>query len=197
MLVTMPAKPIPADIDWSIDVPAQMNRSEFTGRRRTVLLSAAPRWYARVTLPPIRGEAAVLAWRAFVVDLEGIANKFRLVACERDQVEANIAVTVVGAGQGGRQLLTTGWPPSSVPLRRGQFFTSGEQLLMLMADVEADASGAALLRFKSHLRFSPANGAQLEVRRPYAVMAMSDPRNGWKVGIGQNYGVSFDCEEDF
>lgn len=195
MLVTMPTKPIPADIDWTIDVPAQVNRSEWTGRRRAVLLPAAPRWFARVTLPPIRGEDAVLAWRAFVVDLEGVANRFRLIACERDQIDAGVEISVVGAGQGGRQLVTGGWPPSSTPLRRGQFFTSGEQLLMLMADVQSDALGRATLSFKSQLRFSPANGARLEVRRPYAVMTMTDPRNGWKVGIGQSYGFSFNCEE--
>lgn len=68
---------------------------------------------------------------------------------------------------------------------------------MLMADVVSDAAGVATIAFKPHLRFSPADGAPLEVRRPFAVMSMSDPRNGWKVGIGQNYGIAFDCEESF
>ncbi|WP_375541618.1 hypothetical protein, partial [Salmonella enterica] len=80
-------------------------------------------------------------------------------------------------------------------LKRGQFVTVGDQLLMLRAPVVADAEGRAVLSIKPYLRLSPVDGGLIEVRRPYAVMAMSDPRNGWSVGIGQNYAVSFSCEE--
>lgn len=197
MLVPMPARPVPAEVEWDIDQPAQVNRSEFTGRRRVAILAAAPRFYARVTLPPILGEANAFAWRAFVVDLDGVANSFRLVACERDQVAGVPVVQVDGAGQGGRELATKGWGSAGLKLRRGQFVTVGEQLLMLTADVVAEATGLAAVRFKPHLRLSPADGAPIEVKRPYAVMSMSDPRNGWKAGIGQNYAVAFDCEESF
>jgi hypothetical protein len=196
MLIAMPASPVAADIDWSIDQPAQANRGEFTGKRRVTILTAAPRWYATVTLPPIIGEARVLDWRAFVVDCDGIANSFRLIACERDQI-TGVDVRVVGAGQGGHQLVTNGWGAAGQKLRRGQFVTSGDQLLMLTAPVVADVNGRAVLQVKPYIRFSPANGAQLEVRRPYAVMSMSDPKIGWKVGIGQNYAITFNCEESF
>lgn len=197
MLIPFPAAPVPAKIDWSIDQPAQVNRGEFTSKRRVALLSAAPRWFAQVTLPPILGEDRVLDWRAFVVDLDGVANSFRLVAVERDQLPAGIAVSVDGANQGGLQLVTRGWGAAGQKLKRGQFVTVGDQLLMLRAPVIADATGRAVLSIKPYLRLSPANNASIEVRRPYAVMAMSDPRNGWSVGIGQNYAVSFACEEAF
>jgi hypothetical protein len=197
MLIPFPAAPVPAEIQWEIDQPGQVNRGEFTGRRRVTILSAAPRWFAQVTMPPILGEERVLDWRAFVVDLEGVANSFRLIACERDQVLAPIAVQVDGSSQGGLQLATRGWGTAGQKLRRGQFVTVGEQLLMLRAPVVADANGRAVLSIKPYLRLSPADGAPVEVRRPYAVMAMSDPRNGWRVGIGQNYGISFQCEEAF
>jgi hypothetical protein len=196
MLIPMPGAPIAASVDWTIDQPGQANRGEFTGKRRVTILSAAPRWYATVTLPPILGEDQVLDWRAFVVDCDGIANSFRVIACERPQI-TGVDVRVLGAGQGGHQLVTNGWGAAGLKLRRGQFFTSGDQLLMLTAPVVADANGRAVLSFKPYIRFSPADGAQLEVRRPYAVMSMSDPKNGWKVGIGQNYAVSFACEESF
>ena len=68
---------------------------------------------------------------------------------------------------------------------------------MLIAPLVADASGRGVATFKPYLRLPSVDGAAIEVRRPYAVMAMSDPKNGWKVGIGQNYGVSFQCEEAF
>lgn len=196
MLITMPASPVAANIDWDIDQPGQANRAEFSGKRRVTLLTAAPRWYAKVTLPPIIGEARVLDWRAFVVDCDGIANSFRVVACERAQI-TGVAVSVKGAGQSGKSLVTKGWGTAGQKLMRGQMVTINDQLLMLQAPVVADANGEAMLTFKPYIRFIPANGAAVEVARPYAVMSMSDPKNGWKVGIGQNYAVSFDCEEAF
>lgn len=197
MLIAMPAAPVAADIDWSIDQPGQANRGEFTGARRVTLLSQAPRWYATVTLPPILGEDRVLDWRAFVVDCDGIANSFRVIACEREQIAGAVDVRVAGAGQGGHAIITSGWGAAGLKLKRGQFMTIDGQLLMIQAPVVADANGRATVSFKPYLRKIPADGAAIEVKRPYAVMAMSDPKNGWKVGIGQNYAVAFQCEEAF
>lgn len=197
MLIAMPAAPIAANVEWTIDQPGQANRGEWTGKRRVTLLSAAPRWFAKVSLPPIIGEAQVLDWRAFVVDCDGIANSFRVIACEREQIAGALDVRVFGTGQGGHTLVTSGWGAAGPKLKRGQFITLGDQLLMLNAPVVADANGRATLTIKPYIRVVPANGDAIEVKRPYAVMAMSDPKSGWKVGIGQNYGVAFDCEEAF
>lgn len=195
-LVTMPATPVPRKIDWTVDQPAQSNRGEFTGRRRVTLLPAAPRFYASVDLGVIQGEAAIAPWRAFVIDLDGIANRFHLVAVEGDQMTNPLTVSVRGAGQGGFTLATQGWGVGT-QLRRGQFVTVADQLLCLMSDVVADGAGRATLSFKPYLRLAPPDGAAVEVRRPYAVMAMSDPQNGWSADIGKTYPVSFKCEEAF
>ncbi|WP_010218940.1 hypothetical protein [Sphingomonas sp. PAMC 26621] len=100
MLITIPSDPVASDIDWTIDQPGQANRGEFTAKRRVTLLSAAPRWFAKVTLPAITGEDRVFEWRAFVVDCDGIANSFRIIACERDQIAGSLDVRVKGADQG-------------------------------------------------------------------------------------------------
>jgi hypothetical protein len=196
MLIPFPASPVPAKVEWAIDQPGQANRGEFTGKRRVTLLSAAPRWYAKVTLPPIRGEERVLDWRAYVVDCDGIANHFRLIACERPQI-TGVAVTVKGGGQGGHSLVTQGWGAAGLKLRRGQFVTVDDQLLMVQAPVVADDAGVAIVQFKPYIRYVPADGAAIEVTRPYGVMSMSDPRNGWAADIGQSYAIGFDCEEAF
>ena len=197
MLINIPADPVASDIEWTIDQPGQANRGEWTGRRRVTLLSAAPRWFAKVTLPPITGEGRVLECRAFVVDCDGVANSFRIIACEKDQIAGSLDVRVKGANQGGHSLITSGWGAAGAKLKRGQFITLGDQLLMLNAAVVADADGNATLSVKPYIRVVPADKATIEIKRPYAVMAMSDPKNGWKVGIGQKYAVSFDCEEAF
>lgn len=196
MLIAMPTDPDAAEIDWTIDQPAQSNRAEFTGKRRVTLLTAAPRWHAKVTLPPIVGEDRVLDWRAFVVDCDGIANSFRLVACEGEQV-AEAAVRIDAASPDPLTLKTAGWSSAGLKLKRGHFVTVADQLLMVRAPVIADGDGRATISVKAYLRSQPVVGAPAEVRKPYAVMCMSDPKNGWKVGIGRNYSVSFDCEEAF
>lgn len=195
-LIAFPASPVPARVEWTLRQPTQVNRSEFTARRRVTILSAAPRLSARVTLPAILGEDRVFAWRAFAADCEGRANKFRLIACERDQINLS-SVVIAGAGQGGRTLQTAGWGAAGLKLRRGQFVTVGEQLLILMADVVATVSGTAQLSFKPHLRVVPADGASIEVRRPYAIMSMASDDTGWTADVGQEYAVSFECEESF
>jgi hypothetical protein len=196
MLISFPASPVPAEIQWDIDQPGQVNRGEFTGKRRATLLSAAPRLYAQVTLPPIIGEDRVLDWRAFVFECDGVANKFKVIACERDQVN-EAGVVVDGAGQYGQTLTTRGWSTPGQRLKRGHFITVGEQLLVVRAPVIVDGAGRATISVKPYIRVQPGDGDAIEVRRPYAIMSMTDPKNGWKVGIGQNYAITFECEEAF
>ncbi|WP_129586363.1 hypothetical protein [Sphingomonas montana] len=195
-VIAMPASPVPRTVAWNLRQPTQVNRSEFTGRRKVTILGTAPRWTAKVTLPPIIGEPKIHAWRAFAVDCNGQANSFRVIACERDQI-VGVTVRVAGAGQGGFAVVTNGWGGAGVKLRRGQFVTIADQLLMLMQDVVADDAGTATLRFKPFLRRAAANGAEIEVRRPYALMSMTGDEAGWVADVGQQYAVSFDCEESY
>lgn len=195
-IVTMPAASVPADVEWRPGPKTQVNRSEWTGRAKTTVLAGAPRWKATVKLPPILGEPNVYAWRAFVVDLEGQANSFRLIACERDQL-VGVTPLVNGAGQGGYTLATDGWGAAGTKLKRGQFVTIGDQLLALMADVVANGSGQATLTFKPYIRVVPADNAPIEVRRPWALMKMVDDDAGWAAHIGQNYEIGFQCEEAY
>jgi hypothetical protein len=196
MIITLPSAPIAQKIDWNFEQPAQSTRGEFTKKRRVTLLPFAPRFSASVTLPPIVGERNVEAWRAFLVDLDGIANSFRLIACEADQI-TGVAPLVKGAGQAGFSLRSDGWGPAGLKLRRGQFVTINDELKVLMAPVIADATGNAELNFKPYLRTAPADNMPLVVTRPYGLMSMVDPKNGWSAGIGKNYAVSFQCEEAF
>lgn len=195
-LITMPAAPVPAEIEWTHDQPSQSNRSEFTGIRRTTILPQAARWEAKVTLPVIQGEAAFRPWRGFLAKLRGTANSFRLGATETDQI-IGVAVTATAGGQQGTFLATTGWGPAGLKLPMGSLVTIGDQLLELVDDVVAGGGGNAVLSFAVPLRVSPAAGAPIEVRRPYGVMSLKDSKPGWKVSPGQLYQVQFDCEEAF
>jgi hypothetical protein len=180
---------------WAIDEPAQVNRSEFTGRRQVVLLAIAPRWRVSVEFAPLIGQAAILALRAFLLDLKGQANTFKLVAVEASQI-SGVAPLVNGAGQTGYALVTDGWGADGLKLLRGQFVTVNDQLLMLSANVTA-AGGAATLVFNTALRVAPADNAPITVDLPYALLALSAPSVGWSVDPGQIYGVTLTAEEAY
>jgi hypothetical protein len=194
--IPFPAYPVPAEIDWKLRQPTQVNRSEFTSRRRATILPIAPRWTAAVKLPTIQGERNVLPWRAFFALCEGQAYSFNLVAVENVQI-SGVTVRVNGSGQYGSTLITDGWGAAGTKLLAGQFATVNDQLLQLVAPVVANGAGQATLNFRAMLRLTPADNALIEVAKPYAVMALADDTNGWVVGKGQQYTVGFNCEEAF
>jgi hypothetical protein len=195
-LITFPATPTPAEIAWSLRQPTQVNRSEWTGRRKATILAGAARWMAQVTLPPLLGEKAVMQWRAFLAQCQGQAHWFRLVAVENIQI-SGVTVLVNGAGQAGYSVATDGWGAAGTKMKAGQFATINDQLLQLAADVVANGSGQATLSFCSFLRIPTTDNAAIEVGKPYALMSMTEDTNGWTVGRGQQYAISFGCEEAF
>lgn len=194
-IITWPAGVGIRRAQWAIDEPAQVNRSEFTGRRQVVFLSGAPRWRVSVEFAPLIGQSAILALRAFLLDLNGQANTFKLVAVEAAQISP-VFPLVNGAGQTGYALITDGWGSDGLKLLRGQFVTVNDQLLMLSADVTS-SGGAATLSFSTALRVSPADNAVLTVDLPYALLALSAPSVGWTVDPGQIYGVTLAAEEAY
>lgn len=193
--VALPERPVAAKIDWRPRQPAQVNRSEFTGRSRSVILAEAPFWAAGVTYPTIIGEAAFRPWRSALMRLQGRANAFRLVAVEGPQHQVAQAVVVDGAGQTGYSLAVRGFEPGEYMLD-GMFVTVGDRLLQVVADtVQAGADGKLTLSVMPHLPAGLADGAEIETRLPWALMRLAQDQQGWTVDRGQQYSVSFDCED--
>lgn len=182
-------------VDWVLDQPAQVNRSEFTAKRRVMPLGRGF-WAASVGLRPLYAHE-VGKWRGFLAALRGQVNVFDLPAVEAAQI-SGVVVRVNGAGQGGYALQTTGWGAGAGKrLETGQFIAVGSQLLQLTEPVVANAAGSALVRFVPALRTRPADGTLIEVAWPKARMALSDSRIGWNVEPGPLYSAGFSCEEAF
>lgn len=196
MLIDMPATPVAAEIEWTLDLPSQANRPEFgRGRGRTNILAGGARWSAKVTMPDMLSEAAFRPWRSFLARVRGRANTFRVVAVENPQIDSFCQVVVDGAGQQGYALKTRGWQPG-LQLRDGMFVTVGDRLLVVAGNTYlADANGRMVITVDPLIPDGLADGAPVEVYRPYAVLQMADTRNGYTVGRGQMYAVSFQAEE--
>ncbi|GEM_PF-2625214 len=195
MIVDLPPAPVAAKIDWKPRQPSQVNRSEFSGTTRTVILAQAPFWAASVSYPTIVGEARFRPWRSALMRLQGRVNPFRLVACEGPQHKVHQLVVVDGAGQQGYSVRTRGWQPGT-GLSDGMFITIGEKLHQVVASTAlAGADGKLTIAVMPHLANALSDGMSIETRRPWALMKLATDQQGWTVDVGQQYSVSFDCEE--
>lgn len=116
---------------------------------------------------------------AFFAALGGPRGRFLFRDPSIRQPGITFSPKVAGANQTGNQLVTSGWPPSSTPLRTGDFFSLGTgtqaRLYQLTADVVANTSGQATIAFVPRLRSSPANNAPLEVVAPAVVLRLTAP----------------------
>jgi hypothetical protein len=168
--------------EWDIDVPAQVNRSGWTGTRKVIGLPGAPIWRATVALEPIATELSERALRAFLLKLKGVQNTFRLpAACS--QTNAAGATVRTGANA-GLTVPLQGLPANQTVLAEGQFLTvllpSGHRrLVCLTADLNSNGVGQGTATFEPELGEVPAAGTAVELANPYALMALAAPRNGW------------------
>lgn len=197
-VIALPASVRVANIAWTLDRPAQVNRSQWTGKDQVVTNPWHGRWAADVELAPIVGEANVLAWRAFLTGLKGRVNTFRLPAVERDQYPADTIVVSILAAAGASTVNSGGWPASTANLMlAGQMITLNDQLNVLTANVSSNGSGFADMTLAVPLRTAAAVNTPIIVRKPTALVAMANSVSGWSVDRGQVYGIKFNVEERY
>jgi hypothetical protein len=173
------------------DQRRNLQRSEFTGRTRETIIGPADRWTCAADIRPMRA-GDIETWRAFQAQMKLPGARVRLPAVESGQRGQTALATVNGANQTGDALALSGLTPSQRNLRAGQMLTvvlpGDEQLIMLTADLLADASGNGTAQLGSPLRRSPANGATVELNLPWGLMRTTDPL-GWSVDPAPIYGA--------
>lgn len=193
--ITFPSDPKPAGMQWKLVMPSQNNVSGWTGQRQ-VLASNRGWWECSVAMPPIVGRAAAKPWKSFVAQARGMANDFRVPVDPTPQSALASTVLVRGAGQGGRSIVTDGWPVSATLLSAGDYVTIGDQLLQLTANVTSDGSGIATLTFEPPIRRVPADNAVVEYKNPYALMYfVEEPMQS--IGLADVYTLSLELRESF
>lgn len=170
-------------VEWTFDRPAQVNRSGWTKRRQVVQQPGPALWSATAELAVRCGTDEWLEAEAFLIDLEGQINTFRLEASATPQAPDDLLPVVDGAGQYGRSLHLRGGIAGAT-LRRGHKLTVNEQMVSIGQSVTFAASGTATVTFKPSLRQAPPDGAAVEVRRPYVPVALVDSTIGWSEDLG-------------
>lgn len=193
---------IPAPDDLLLDgltlyAPAQVNRSQWTGRRKVVGLAGAEIWRGKATIDLICTEEDERPWRAFLFGLRGPVNWFRWnLPCQR---HIGPRPTVAAGASNGYTLPLAGMQANATILRAGQFMTvplpSGhKRTVCLTADLRASATGTATATFEPALNETPALSAVVETADPYIPMSPVEATQGLDSADGVS-GASFDVEE--
>lgn len=194
------AIPSPGDLlldSLSLYSPAQVNRSQWTGRRKVVALAGAELWRGNATIDLIATEDEERPWRAFLFGLEGPVNWFRwLLPCNK---HIGGRPTVASGATAGYTLPLSGMQPGTRILRKGQFMTvplpSGHsRAVCLTLDLIADGSGDATAAFRPALNETPTLGVTVETADPFIPMSPVEPTQGLDSADGIS-GASFDVEE--
>lgn len=116
---------------------------------------------------------------AFLAALGGPRGRFLFRDPTVRQPGSTLSPHVSGGFQTGGALVTAGWPPFSVPLFAGDFFSLGSddqtRLHQLTADVGTDETGMATLSFVPRLRSAPADDTPLDIAAPAVVLRLTAP----------------------
>lgn len=204
MVQLVPPGTLPVRSDsWTFITPAQVNYSKWSGSRRVQLLPGA-RLACELDFRTLVNGPDARAWRGFLAAIEGVAHTFPVYPEPDDQI-TGIGGTgdgvVSGAGQTGYSLnVSVGVAFNGItPLGTGMWLgvvlpTKGTQLLMVTS-CEAVTAGVFNVAFKPLLRESPADGALVILKRPYAIMASPDMEQGFKRDTMLNHSMKLKAEE--
>lgn len=178
-------------IQWTLERPAQVNRSAYTGSRKVATDPWHALWRARAELVPIVGDAAkARSLRAFVASLRGAVNTVRLPATEGGQKGLTAATVQTTAAQGASAMTVAG-----CYLLPGHMITVNDQLLQVVTSAPSGSNCA--ITFEGSLRAAANAGTVIETGNPTCLVALTGSAAGWAVDPGQLYSSSFEFEEAF
>jgi len=126
---------------------------------------------------------------------DGIITRWEQGALRRVPAGAPV---LDGADQQGTSLTVRDAEPNTV-FRDGQMFSlehdGGHYLHMIVAEVLADASGAATLTIEPPLRVIADDGDPLEFAEPVIEGVIEGERWEWELSLNQDYGFTITLEE--
>jgi hypothetical protein len=176
--IAVPDQSLIVDKQWQLDVPAQSNKSAWTGRTKITGLPGAETWSVKARVRLRSSLATQRPWRAFAMALRGNQNTFRIRAACNQRTGSN--PTVGFGATSGYSAPLTGLPVSTTVLRAGDFMTfalpSGHfRLVCLKADLVSNGSGAATASFEPALNEVPSISSTVETINPFALVRNTSP----------------------
>lgn len=189
MLVPLPDLPaLFASVEWTLVIPQQTNRSEFTGRLQVVGLPGAEHWRVKASVLPFANEAEQRAWRAFIVACRGVENTFHMPTLPLWPAPPE-EPTITDSVTGNR----------AVELSSVDAITLGMEATVEQADghfrkvvvVGIDGSN---VHFEPYLTSDPEIGSTFNIAAPFCPMRMTSNELSWRRDAVTG-GFEFEAEE--
>lgn len=201
-LIALPDDARIATITMTLGYTTGIDASPFTKAEKSFQWPGQA-WQADITIPPFNDRATASAWIAFGARLQGKWGRFYMPApgFHRAPRGRPLGMPVVdGAGQTGTSLATRGWTPNAAGvLLAGDFIQIGTgisaRLKMVTADVDADASGQAVIEIAPGIGSIPADGDGIVTDNPKGVFRLSEDSWSWSQAPGPVYRLSFSAVE--
>lgn len=172
-------------------------RSRYTATRQIVEYPYAI-WQLSGNLMDYDGkEAADL--RAFLVQLRGKVNGFRLPVPGYTRPSTGYLGDAQTNGVAAARALSIGvdgLTPNAQIIRNGEYFNIGEELKLAVGDVQANASGQAIINFEPFLRYAKPDNTFVYLQKPTIIMHMAvDDAASWGLEAPVRHKTSFDAIE--
>ena len=188
-VITFPSVARITKRQWLLNVPQQINRSGFTGRRRVVGLPGSETWHLSAAVEPLTTERQARAWRAFLSALRGAESSFRMQALPTKQIGfANPLVTAPVIGN--RAVAVNSTAGIEIGMMATVHQNDGFERMVVVVGIAAPQ-----IHFEPYLIFDPLIGAPMEFQYPWAVMSLTGgDQGGWDDTNGIT-AISFTAEE--
>lgn len=190
--------PIEANSEvWGFQVKNQELASPFDDVDQVVNLTGG-KWRASLEFSNVV-PSRMAKLRSFLMKLKGRSGSFYLTPSNYQPL-GNAAVStpgsVDGANQVGNSLVTSGWTPSLLLFREGDYIEVNGEFKMVVEDCTSNALGDATITFEPELRSSPLTNASIEVNAPRCVMRLeNDEEIRWTMSIQEVFFINIDCRE--
>lgn len=189
MRVPLPDLPgLFATVEWTLVIPQQSNRSEFTGRVQVIGMPGAEHWRVKATVLPHASEAEQRAWRAFLIACRGAENTFHMPTLPLWPAPPT-EPTVTAKVTGNRAVTLS----SVAGLEPGMEATieQANGYFRKVTIVGIDGSNA---HFEPYLTGDPEIDATFNIAAPFCVMRMVSNEPGWQRDA-RVAGASFEAVE--
>lgn len=176
-------------------------KSMFTAKRQVLSLPFAV-WYLEADLlETISHEKEGREIRAFLAQLEGQANTFRLpvpgYTLPSTGYNANCLSNGVTAAR-AKSIAVDGLANNSNILNKGDYFTVADELKIVTNNVTSNGTGQATIEFQPPLRKQIANNSAVTIVNPTCLMsALEDDVADWQLNAPIKQRTKFEAVEAF
>tara|TARA_R110001592_G_scaffold181147_3_gene423789 strand:+ start:187 stop:786 length:600 start_codon:yes stop_codon:yes gene_type:complete len=192
--ISMPIAPAFKSSNWGIKRAVAISESPFTGSANAQEYGMA-RWYATLSLPPMKREQAV-EWQAFFLKLHGRNNIFLLGDPDAKVfLGTTTTATTSSVGLVGATTINMTLSGSDKTIEVGDYIQFGTATAARLHMVTTQRTGNGAVAFEPALKSQVSSGVSVGLTGSKGVFRMDSNELTWSSNEISTYGVTFSCSE--